>query len=568
MGPPTLRLKPMKWYTVLNQQAHASYFEAAKIAVLTCLENTRLRPNVLWDGDENHEFAAWLRAKGVTVHPAVTPFLAELEASRGVRGLNPDAARGAYLRLLIPSIENEDRWVLYTDCDVMFLSDPSADLAGVRPRLLAATFESNRTNTRYFNSGAMVLNVEALRAGQAALIDSVRRNLPNWVGFSPNDQGALNYFYRGVWEPLAPEMNWKPYWGVNPDAHVIHFHGCRPHEIVDVLSGGSIAGSKAEFLVDADMTALEHYASRYFGYFPQIYGACTRISKVVLGSRTLRTIIELGEESPAHACLALDVQVDDGPVLRQSAPIPPPERREMPILTQCPLSVLESRDHRIRAKLAFLPGDWVEIRTRGLAGEKPSTPRYYWIEDHLRQPQGHASADRRRVAVIEPITLKPYYCVLSAGKRLTCSGRDVAASPVDERDYPNVAVGWKLLDKGRDARVWSPEGLPLFADRTTDWTAAKRAFLDRPSLGEDEGLRRAGMVVITSQGLRPVLTLPAGALLTWPSNGGLLAWFGELLSRLVLYQSHEDARIAPCSSAPSMKSSGRAWPLWASRTAT
>jgi hypothetical protein len=30
------------------------------------------------------------------------------------------------------------------------------------------------------------------------------------------------------WDKLDPKMNWKPYWGINSDAYMIHFHGPKP----------------------------------------------------------------------------------------------------------------------------------------------------------------------------------------------------------------------------------------------------------------------------------------------------------------------------------------------------
>ncbi len=46
------------------------------------------------------------------------------------------------------------------------------------------------------------------------------------------DEAAYRWFYRDsngpLWDRLRPELNWKPYWGWNPQARIIHFHGPSP----------------------------------------------------------------------------------------------------------------------------------------------------------------------------------------------------------------------------------------------------------------------------------------------------------------------------------------------------
>lgn len=221
----------MKWYFVLNEQAHRSYFDVAKVAVLTCLKNTTLAPNLIFDGAEC-EFTTWMRDKGVRVHFAQLPFIKKLYEKSGVRQLNPDAARGAYLRVMIPKIESEDQYVLYTDSDVVFRRDPVDLLRSIRPKVIAATSEFDRLDCSFFNSGVMVINVDSVKPHCDNLLDFISNNLPYWNGFSPNDQGALNYFFRGHWEYLSPLLNWKPYWGVNSEAYLVHYHGNRPTEVI------------------------------------------------------------------------------------------------------------------------------------------------------------------------------------------------------------------------------------------------------------------------------------------------------------------------------------------------
>ena len=59
-----------------------------------------------------------------------------------------------------------------------------------------------------------------------------KTNIANGLHFGvygPGDQGAFNMFYAGQFEVrLWPSWNWKPYWGYQSDAKLLHFHGPKP----------------------------------------------------------------------------------------------------------------------------------------------------------------------------------------------------------------------------------------------------------------------------------------------------------------------------------------------------
>ena len=42
------------------------------------------------------------------------------------------------------------------------------------------------------------------------------------------DQELLQLYYKGRWDPLSPVYNWKPHWGAQPRARIVHFHGPKP----------------------------------------------------------------------------------------------------------------------------------------------------------------------------------------------------------------------------------------------------------------------------------------------------------------------------------------------------
>ena len=55
--------------------------------------------------------------------------------------------------------------------------------------------------------------------------------------FPAYDQGAYNHFYRNKWDKLNPIYNWKPYWGIDPDAGILHFHGLKIENIEKIVGG-------------------------------------------------------------------------------------------------------------------------------------------------------------------------------------------------------------------------------------------------------------------------------------------------------------------------------------------
>ncbi len=58
------------------------------------------------------------------------------------------------------------------------------------------------------------------------------------TGPDPYDQPVLNDFYRDRWERLPLALNWKPYWGHDPAAKILHFHGPKFQVIRYLLGEG------------------------------------------------------------------------------------------------------------------------------------------------------------------------------------------------------------------------------------------------------------------------------------------------------------------------------------------
>jgi lipopolysaccharide biosynthesis glycosyltransferase len=126
------------------------------------------------------------------------------------------------------------------------------------PSIIACAPEHRQDDFGYFNSGVMVMNLPALRATADRLRATVTARLPNMQPH--DDQGALNDCYRNEWDRLPNEWNWKPYWGTNPDAKLIHFHGPKPGTVRDMLDGNvSKFGPEFEEIFNRSPAAYREY---------------------------------------------------------------------------------------------------------------------------------------------------------------------------------------------------------------------------------------------------------------------------------------------------------------------
>ncbi len=224
----------MKWFFALSESslnvADQGWKDLIRVAVLSARAHTQLEPHFVYDGLPS-AFTGELADLGVKIVQHRVSFLDRLIAKRTAAGFRDDPvyaaiAAGAYLRVEIPLIEQAEEFVLYTDCDVMFLRKP--DLADIRPEYFACAPQRNKADFADMNSGVMVMNIPALRQNVAEISDYIIANFQRLNGF---DQPAFREFYSGRFARLPLELNWKPYWGTHPDAAVVHFHGPKPETV-------------------------------------------------------------------------------------------------------------------------------------------------------------------------------------------------------------------------------------------------------------------------------------------------------------------------------------------------
>jgi lipopolysaccharide biosynthesis glycosyltransferase len=128
--------------------------------------------------------------------------------------------------------------VLYTDCDVMFTGDPEPLIPDLRGSFLGVAPESDPEKPDDINSGVMILRLPALRVMDGAFQRFIEMNLARCA--KATDQFAYQVFFRHGWKQLGPELNWKPYWGENPDARIVHFHGPKPFLRRVIEAGGGL----------------------------------------------------------------------------------------------------------------------------------------------------------------------------------------------------------------------------------------------------------------------------------------------------------------------------------------
>ena len=61
-------------------------------------------------------------------------------------------------------------------------------------------------------------------------------------------------------------MNWKPYWGRNDAASIIHFHGPKPRQIASIKAGKYLGKRNLVSLWSRQPAAYDHYCDLWAHY--------------------------------------------------------------------------------------------------------------------------------------------------------------------------------------------------------------------------------------------------------------------------------------------------------------
>ncbi len=277
-GPPDSAALPSrwKWFFAYNGSYSDVYDIHIRVMVRSALANTSIDPHFLYCGPQNDSRLGFLRSHGVKVihhTPSILPALERTKARVPHYPLH--IASGAFMRIDVPlvcrDLGYDDDVVLYTDCDVVFNRDIPRDpsKAFLRPTFFSAAPQHSQTDLTDMNSGVMIMNVKNLLHDHSSFAHSITsgdRLHPELVtqGF---DQGAYRTYYASRWDHLPLEYNWKPYWGINDDAVIVHFHGVKIKYARAMMKGNTHGINEIrQRLFRTDPDAYSRYLARYEKY--------------------------------------------------------------------------------------------------------------------------------------------------------------------------------------------------------------------------------------------------------------------------------------------------------------
>ena len=261
--------RPLKWVFTTSAASRSDYLMMVKVAVDSALNNTNLLPVLVFDGNRHHDLARWMKTRSVPIVYHRPTWLAKLqesydraEADGNKSSLtassplfnSPEMMAATWMRIDIPRLGFVDEFILYADVDIMFVKDVTVrdfavggDLPGsdndlhyilgteaLRQEVTSCCLEDG-SRVGFGNAGVMLMHVQRMIATNDEFVawiftdENLFEKEMNFGAYGPQDQGAYNAFYQGRFQVRTdPLFNWKPYWGYNAEASLIHFHGPKP----------------------------------------------------------------------------------------------------------------------------------------------------------------------------------------------------------------------------------------------------------------------------------------------------------------------------------------------------
>ena len=203
----------MYWFSGVNshnKESYLNYIKMYKIAVITAKKtNPDIKPIFILDGEIDSNINELIQM-GVRIVEHRVKFYDSLKEHYG----DNTTAYGAFLRVDIPIIceqlNIDEDYVLYTDNDIMFISDIS-EITENKPKTFMCAGEFTKIG-RYMdmNSGVMWLNWKFLQSTYNDFTEFIKNNLSK---FQVYDQDAYKLFYNESIDRLNYRFNYKPYWG-------------------------------------------------------------------------------------------------------------------------------------------------------------------------------------------------------------------------------------------------------------------------------------------------------------------------------------------------------------------
>ncbi len=225
----------MKCYFTFNNDVENNevYLNMLEVALKSARQNTTLDLNALYEGNASDKLYRILRKYNVKVNLCSLSFYPELEKfyfakNKEKYGSNIKQIACNFLKFEIPLFENEDEIVLYSDMDVIFMKDINYS-ENIKTLAAAGEFFENYDiikGNKYFNAGVMFLNITELKKRREKLIKMLKNYESPYQECA--DQGFFNEIYKNNFVQLSPIYNWKPYWGINDNACIVHLHGFKP----------------------------------------------------------------------------------------------------------------------------------------------------------------------------------------------------------------------------------------------------------------------------------------------------------------------------------------------------
>ncbi len=261
----------MKCFFVLSGDDN-DYYQMVRVLVKSAFKNTDVDLYCVYDGS-SEEFVRWLEIAGVTVLRWRVSFLEELVLCyNGDRSI--EFCRGTYICMEIPRILEfysfRDEHILYVDADVMFTGP--VELDDCKPRYFASSSDWKIDDWSRFSTGVIVMNRVNLLDRYPAFLHHLRVHNFNFshTGMGPCDQGAWNTFYTaGEHDKLESVYDWKPWWGINDAANIVHFSGPKPKKVEYYLQAGKPLNQKEQldkFVVNESSDAYEYYVKMWRSY--------------------------------------------------------------------------------------------------------------------------------------------------------------------------------------------------------------------------------------------------------------------------------------------------------------
>jgi hypothetical protein len=124
----------------------------------------------------------------------------------------------------------DTEYVLYTDADIMFLSDINS-CSLPKPAIMSIGPEHEHGTKE--NTGVMYINVTGLSEALPGMLDYADSKQWDLAVF---DQSlVLEHFPRGKLGLLPDDYNHKPYWGGSQKAAILHWHGPKPKRFLGCM---------------------------------------------------------------------------------------------------------------------------------------------------------------------------------------------------------------------------------------------------------------------------------------------------------------------------------------------